>query len=528
MALLAVSGLALPGAAHVAPRDVAVLYNSAVPESEKLARLYCQLRKVPEAQLIGLEMPAGAAVTREQYEEKILRPLARTYTERGYWSIAADRDGRKAPQSCTKPVLLLMRGVPLRINPAPRPEDYKLDPAKPFAHRDDASVDSELALAGLTMLPSDEHPVGPLNNPYYEKTVSIRDAKCPFVLLTCRIDGPSAEVCERMMRDALAAEATGLWGMAYVDFSNKGDAYKMGEDWLENIVKANLRAGVPTVTDRFADTFPKNYPMSQASLYYGWYDWHVSGPFLNPEFRFRPGAVAVHLHSFSGQQLGDVTKNWCAPLLERGAAAVVGNVFEPYLHLTHHFDILHDRLLKGWTWVEAAWASIPVASWQGLTLGDPLYRPFAKLDGSGRKAGGDSEYIALRMAALKWGKEPEEMDRQLLAAGQRMESGVLMEAVGLRAVADGRPAAGRQFFDKARGYYKESADKARMDFHGFAELRARPGGKEQAVQALRAARKRYAAKPEGEAIDAWLDILDPPPPPPADPPAPNSAPAKKK
>ncbi|MCU0781112.1 MAG: TIGR03790 family protein, partial [Akkermansiaceae bacterium] len=375
-------------AAPLEPSDVAVLYNSAVPESELLARLYCELRHVPASQLIGLEMPATADISREQFEESIRKPLAEAYAERGYWRLGRDRDGRVVPAFCDKPVLLIMRGVPLRIKTTAKPEGFKPDPKNPFAGRDEAAVDSELAVAGLSALPGDVHPVGPLKNPYFQKDEPFKKAAVPALLLTCRIDAAKDETCERMIRDAVATEANGLWGLAYVDFANKGregEGYQMGEDWLEGVLKANIRTGIPTVIDRFADTLPKNYPMTRASLYYGWYDWHVSGPFLNPAFRFRPGAVAMHLHSFSAQQLADPAKNWSAALLERGAAATVGNVFEPYLGPTHHFNILHERLLAGWTWVEAAWAAMPVTSWQGIVLGDPLYRPFARLDGGGKR-----------------------------------------------------------------------------------------------------------------------------------------------
>ena len=59
--------------------------------------------------------------------------------------------------------------------------------------------------------------------------------------------------------------------------------------------------------------------MRSAALYFGWYDWNVSGPFLNPRFRFRKGAVAMHLHSFSAEQLGERAEK-----LERSAVGTGG------------------------------------------------------------------------------------------------------------------------------------------------------------------------------------------------------------
>ena len=50
--------------------------------------------------------------------------------------------------------------------------------------------------------------------------------------------------------------------MAYVDIANK---FPQGDQWLEAVVKANAEAGIPTVVDRFNDTLPKNYPMTEAA-----------------------------------------------------------------------------------------------------------------------------------------------------------------------------------------------------------------------------------------------------------------------
>jgi hypothetical protein len=285
---------------------------------------------------------------------------------------------------------------------------------------------------------------------------------------------------------------------------------------LETVVSDNLKIGIPTVVDRFNDTFPKNYPMNGAAQYYGWYDWNVSGPFLNPSFRFRKGAVALHLHSFSAQQLTHAGKNWSAPLLEKGAAVTIGNVYEPYLHLTHDFGILHQRLLAGNSWVEACWIAMPVTSWQGVVLGDPLYQPFKNLDGSGKQLKEDRAFHALRAAMLKWPNDPEERRRQLDKAGERMKSGVFLEAAGLDSLQAGLSDPAKARFRAARSLYPSAVDKLRQDFHLISIDRA-AGRKAQAIEGLRSATGHYVGIPEIEALKGWLDILDPPPPPPADP-----------
>ncbi len=85
----------------------------------------------------------------------------------------------------------------------------------------------------------------------------------------------------------------------------------------------------------------------------------------------------MHLHSFSASTLRNVAAGWCGPILEHGAAATVGNVYEPYLTLTSHLDVLTARLLDGYTFAEAAYSSLVALSWMNVSLGDPLYRPYA-------------------------------------------------------------------------------------------------------------------------------------------------------
>src|SRR4029450_12276497 len=99
--------------------------------------------------------------------------------------------------------------------------------------------------------------------------------------------------------------------------------------------------------------------------------------FTESDFRFVPGAVAVHIHSFSAATLRDPNANWVAPLLAKGAAASLGNVYEPYLQLTANLDIFNDRLLRGFTLAESAYMSHRGLSWMSVVVGDPLYRPYA-------------------------------------------------------------------------------------------------------------------------------------------------------
>ena len=150
-----------------------------------------------------------------------------------------------------------------------------------------------------------------------------------------------------MIGDAVATEDSGLLGRAYVDGADHSSgALADGDKWLQGVVKDLRGVGIPTVYDQEGALLPSGFPMSDCILYYGWYAEGVTGPFVDPDFHFAPGAVAVHIYSFSASTLRSSQAGWVAPLLSKGATASLGNVYEPYLQLTHHLDIFDNRLLQ--------------------------------------------------------------------------------------------------------------------------------------------------------------------------------------
>ena len=499
------------GAQYLAPKEILVIYNQADPESGKLARAYQEARGLADSHLLGLDLPLKKDISRSEYEKTLLLPTRSYMDENSWWKRGRDAQGLILPTSNSIRCILLMRGVPLRIIPDPdaAPKEGDKPPEDPVSPRDEASVDSEMAMFGIEGLPTK----GVLKNAFFDSKVPLSGANAPYLVLTSRIDAPTYAICKRMIDDAISAEKTGLWGRAYVDIAQK---FPQGDEWLEGIVAKNKMVGIPTVTDRFKDTLPKNYPLTDASLYYGWYDRSVSGPFLNTGFLFRKGAVAIHLHSFSGQQLTDAHQNWCAPLLVRGAAATVGNVYEPYLNLTHHFVILHDRLLKGWSFAEASWAAMPVASWQGIVLGDPLYRPFRHIDGTGKNEARDRDYRALRAASRQWPDDDKLRREKLSAAAEKLRSGTLAEGLAMDYRESNDIENARVWIQKAREFFPDRPNKLRQDLQLISMLREE-GKNPEAIVALRTAKETYGTLPEAESIAGWLDILDPPPPPMADP-----------
>jgi hypothetical protein len=153
--------------------------------------------------------------------------------------------------------------------------------------------------------------------------------------------------------------------------------HESGDLWLADAA-SNIRSlGFDLTVDRSPSTFPATARIDAPALYFGWYTPDLNGPFRLPGFRFPPGAIAVHIHSFSARTLRSATEGWCGPLIARGATATVGNVFEPYLEYLHRPDLLMLALARGDDLVDAAYYALPVLSWQSIVIGDPLYRPFS-------------------------------------------------------------------------------------------------------------------------------------------------------
>jgi uncharacterized protein (TIGR03790 family) len=491
------------------PEQVAIVYNSTQPESLELAKVYQKARGIPDANLIGLAVSDREEISRVEYEETIRKPLRAEFEKRQWWKLGrVDAEMTIATENRIQ-VLVCMRGVPLKIARVAQAGSEPTEPPKELTemqtqHANEASVDSELAI-----LSWEGHLLnGPLKNAYFEATKSFSAMALPYLMLVGRIDGPSLAICKRMIADAIQVEKTGLWGRAYIDLAQ---FYPQGEEWIRATGLLCTDAGIPVVMNPWKEVFPKHYPMTEASLYYGWYEWNVCGPFVKPGFQMKRGAVAVHLHSFSAATVRSESANWCGPLLARGAAVTLGNVYEPYLSMTHHFDVLHKRLLEGYTWIEAAYASIPVVSWQGVVLGDPLYRPFVHLSGTGERLPEDRSYRALRVAKLLHAEQDSKFLSETERIGRGKKNPVMLEALGLIHAQRKQEALALRFFLEAKPLYQNRADRLRCDLHVIG-LDRDAGRKSLAVKNLRDAQLVYGDLSEVEAIRSWLAILDTPTP----------------
>jgi hypothetical protein len=198
--------------------------------------------------------------------------------------------------------------------------------------------------------------------------------------------------------------------------------------------------------------------MTDAILYFGWYASQPAGVLSDPQFHFRPGAIAVHIHSFSASTIRQPDKFWVGPLIRHGAAATLGNVYEPFLQLTPMLDLFYDRLVNGLTFAESAYGSLRVISWMTTIVGDPLYRPFS-LD----QIFGNSSWQVILELFERESTNPPELILELNRLGT--VNPTALEIAGLIEARESDNDAALETFARAARAYKNRPEKFRCALH---------------------------------------------------------------
>jgi len=369
--------------------EVVVVYNTRMPGSKMVAEHYAKMRRVPEAQIYGLDLPITEEMTRAEFRDALQFPLASRLVVDKLWRFGSvtnaatnghpARVEHRVVESKIR-YAVLCYGVPLKIASDPNLREPARENVRPELLRNEAAVDSELSW--LPLVKMDIPLSGPLPNWVYGVTNPALLHPTNGVLLVARLDGPSLNIALGLVDKALQAERDGLWGRGYFDargLPQSDTNYILGDEWILGAGEICRQLGFETTVDKNPATFPADFPMSQIAIYCGWYDGNVSGPFALPKVEFMPGAFAYHLHSSSAATLRSTNQYWAGPLLAKGATCTMGCVYEPYLSCTPNVAAFLARLIAGgFTFGEAAWAAQPVLSWQITVVGDPLYRPFGR------------------------------------------------------------------------------------------------------------------------------------------------------
>lgn len=389
--------------------ELLLVANSAVAESAELARYYMLKRKVPKENLLVVRTSAKEQIGRSDYDLQIAHPVRKFLAEH-------DPEGKRF--KC----ITLMYGMPLRVLPPPptieerfdlrklqaslkeRTEQAKLadgmQTEKPKELQEQltelrkkiqqlsrtnwgASVDSELALVREKTYQLE----GWLPNRHFLGFYGKKIKNMPQLsLLVSRLDGPTPVIVRRIIDDSIYAEEQGLSGKAYFDARwsekilqgkhRKLSAYQLYDRAIHNTARMIQKSKkLPVVVDDEAKLFASGEAPG-AALYCGWY----SRARYVDAFTWARGAVGYHVASSECVTLkAPGSTVWCKVMLEKGVAATLGPVTEPYLQSFPTPEIFFGCLLQGkLTLAECFGLANPFWSWQQVLIGDPLYRPFRR------------------------------------------------------------------------------------------------------------------------------------------------------
>jgi uncharacterized protein (TIGR03790 family) len=230
-----------------------------------------------------------------------------------------------------------------------------------------SATDSELALLWWDYYPRQNWQI----NPRYLHITS----PAPPSLMVMRLDAPTPDVVEKMMRTSVQVEQTGLQGIFAIDARGlpPTDAFGQFDQTLRNL--ATLVRTKTAMKIRLGDedlVFPP-HTVKNVALYCGWYS---VGHYI-PGCDFNPGAVGFHIASYEMVHLHTDSNEWVRGLLNDGVVATLGPVAEPYLGAFPNPDEFFPLLLTGkLPLAEVYWKTTPMTSWMISCIGDPLYTPY--------------------------------------------------------------------------------------------------------------------------------------------------------
>lgn len=375
--LLGFAASAAPATCAQEPSRFLLLRNSSVPEGAEVVRAWRDWRGMPDAPELVLDLPSGERVPRAVYEREVAAPI---------------REFLRSPAGAEVQWLIPVFGMPLGIDEQPG-----LDGARQTdQQRNEAAVDSELALVAATSVRTD----GWVESPLFDRDRPLEAAD--ELLGVIRLDGPTAAIAAALPAKAVLAETFGSGGRSFLDtrgLADEKDGYGFRDVHMRTVRAAWDRLGLAYDHDDVMDVVD----VSARPDFLHYEAWYAGDPSAwRGRLRFRTGAIAVHLHSFAAHTLRDPRANWCAPLLAAGATATYGTVYEPYTIGFPYEGIFWDRLARGWSFGEAAVASSQLVSWQAVFIGDPLHRPYAE----GFAEAQSERRLAMATALGSWPQAP--------------------------------------------------------------------------------------------------------------------------
>lgn len=392
-ALFSLLSVSVMPAMALSPDEVLVIANRNAATSQGLAVWYMEKRQIPKENLLLVFVTDKETCSRDAYLKKIVPPVRHALEKNRKISaivtmyglplkisspgMTKDEQVRMDRLAAQKKKLDTLKEKNRQLTEAQRKTlnqvNYKIKQLKISTDKM-ASFDSELMLVKKDKYTLNFWLPNPFFLPWRSQKTAIDRSD---VIMVSRLDGADADVVKRIVNDSIEAESKGLSGTAYFDarWKNPGQkkvsGYGLYDKSIHNAAGHLKKEGLEVVLDDKQDLFhPGDCP--NAALYCGWY----SLANYVDAFTWEKGSVGFHIASSECATLKSKTSNvWCKKMLDKGIAATVGPVGEPYVQSFPLPDIFFDFLSQGkLTLAESYLVSLPYLSWKQVLVGDPLYR----------------------------------------------------------------------------------------------------------------------------------------------------------
>ena len=385
------------GAVALEPGEILVVANKDIGESVQIAQYYCGQRGVPDKNILALPLGAdlSGTISRDDYEKQLAGPIRhKFFTDRLLGKIKCLLTIYGVPISVGRRGALIGKEDELRELEGLADQEKK----RIERFRQDGWTNSRAYRLSQTELAKLQLKIDRINGKETSASVDSELSMVLFgayalyrwqpnvlkndalgldtgVLMVSRLDGPDDAITRGLIDKAIAAEKTGLKGIAYIDL--RGIVSKNLHGHFDRSLRdlamlTRSQTDIPVTEEQTAALFaPGSCP--QTALYCGWYS--VSK--YVDAFDFVDGAIGYHIASYEAANLRDPNSSqWCPSMLRDGITATLGPVAEPYLHSFPEPSAFFAQLYNGDCLVEAYYHTKPFNSWQLLLIGDPLYRPF--------------------------------------------------------------------------------------------------------------------------------------------------------
>lgn len=333
---------------------VMVIVNVKDPGSVKIARYYCDKRKIPRENVFATEIDPAEEVSSDEFNHAIRYPLQKILEKRAGIDF-----------------LVMTRGVPIRLDNS---NGYSTDATLAGMFLRNVQI-PEVINSGLK---NRDEVIRGATNPYLNAKTRFRRSEFKNLLLVTRLDGYTVADAMALVDRSLAAKPhKGPFFFDKAGNRNSG-GYQLMQKTLDAGFEVMRNKGFTAQIDESA-TFKA--PSEQLAGYASWGS--NDGAFdldTYRKLRFKPGAISETFVSTSGRTFRKTSggQSLIADLIAQGITGVKGYVSEPYTFALAQPQILFDRYTAGWNLAESMYAASPVIKWKDVVIGDPLCNPYQR------------------------------------------------------------------------------------------------------------------------------------------------------